>query len=75
MKNMYLTVCQKAESQAEKAGFQFYTSTSNEDHGQGVIMINNKKESPFNGECLDLFEDGTIHHYSQFKGVELKFKF
>ena len=66
--------------QAIKAGFEDYCNTYNEDGLQGTIFTNTKTGSPFNGEVLDIFEDGTFTHYSQFADNHphyspLKFKF
>ena len=40
--------------------FEDYCNTYNEDGLQGVIFTNTKTGSPFNGEVLDIFEDGTF---------------
>lgn len=61
--------------QAVKAGFEDYCNTYNEYGLQGTIFTNTKKGSQFDGEVLDIFEDGTFTHYGQFKGQSLRFKF
>lgn len=53
-------------NQAIKAGFTVYCNTYNDDGVCGSILTNIKPNSPFNGEVLDIFEDGTFTHSSQF---------
>lgn len=59
---------------AVNEGFEEYCSTTNEYGTSGIILTNTRMDSPFNGEVLDIFEDGTHVHYSQFKGQALKFR-
>lgn len=74
-------------SQAQKAGFEIYSDTFKYADGVagericGSILTNTKKNSPYDGEVLDLFEDDTYEHYSQFnqnhphyKPVSFQFK-
>lgn len=61
--------------QAFAAGFEDYCNTYTQEGLQGLILTNTKKDSPYDGEVLDIFEDGTFTHYAQFKGQDLKFKF
>lgn len=62
-------------NQLEAAGFKLYVDTRNENGVTGSIMTNTDENSPFSGEVLDVFEDGTFAHYSQFKAADLHFKF
>lgn len=66
---MKKTNCLNAVSQLHNAGFESYVA-SNE-----VEIFVATRGSNFYGECIDLFNDGTFDHYTQFKGRELKFKF
>lgn len=59
---------------ANKAGFEIYCNTSNEDNIPGTILTNTNPKSPYNGECIDLFENGTFIQYSQFKGQATTYK-
>lgn len=61
-------------ARAEKAGFQIYCDTRNEDSVCGTILTNTLLSSPYNGECIDLFEDGTYFQYCQFKHQQPIFK-
>lgn len=65
-----MTQYQQRIAAAEKAGFEFYVLTWNEDGVTGCILTNTNPKSPFNGECIDLFEDGTYEQYCQFKGQQ-----
>lgn len=51
----------------EKAGFTMYCNTSNDAGSPGSILTNTDIKSPYNGECVDLFEDNSFHQYCQFK--------
>lgn len=55
---------------AINAGFEIYTDTSNEDGVPGTILTNTDRNSPYCGECIDLFEDGSHFGYSQLKGTK-----
>lgn len=67
--------------QAIKAGFEEHQGTYKYADGvsgkiiEGSILLNTKPTSQFNGEVLDIYEDGSFDHYSQFKGTSLNFKF
>lgn len=58
---------------AEKAGFEVYCDTSNE-NCRGTILTNTQLKSPYNGECIDIFEDGTFEQYCQLKGQTPTYK-
>jgi len=64
---------QQRITHAINAGFEIYTNTWNE-NGEGAILINNQKDSIYEGECLDIFEDGSYRQYCQFKGQQPSFK-
>jgi len=55
-------------NKALMAGFDEYTETKNAAGSWGVILTNTDTNSPYNGECIDLFEDGSFVQYCQFKG-------
>ena len=48
---------------AENAGFDVYLVLKD-----CTILTNTKVKSPYNGECIDIFEDGRIEQYCQFPG-------
>lgn len=62
-------------NQALNAGFEMYCDTRNDSNVRGIILTNTRKDSDYNGEVIDLFEDGTFVQYGQFKGLQPQFKF
>lgn len=59
---------------AQRAGFNIYCDTISDDGVFGTTLTNTNPSSKYNGECIDIFENDTYEHYSQFKEQELKFK-
>ena len=59
---------------AINAGFEVYCDTRNDDNIPGTILTNTNPKSQYNGECIDLFENGTFDQYSQFKGQSPTYK-
>jgi hypothetical protein len=64
----------KMISQLRKAGFEFHCHAVVQDGPEGQIFIN-KKGARFDGEVVDIFEDGSHTIWSPFPGVVPKFKF
>lgn len=68
------TDCFNPVSQLHKANFESYVEGIGDDGEEFEIFVAHE-QSDFFGECIDLYNDGTYTHYSQFKEQELKFKF
>lgn len=62
-------------TQARNAGFEDYSDTRNDENICGTILTNTNPKSLYNGEVLEIFENGTHAHYSQFKHARLLFSF
>lgn len=58
---------------ATKSGFEIYTTHYGND-GECTIMTNTDPKSPFNGECIDIWENGHYEQYSQFKGHPVNYR-
>lgn len=54
---------------ALKAGFDIYV-TSVTDGCECTILTNTDITSPYNGECLDIWEEGQYEQYAQHKGQQ-----
>ena len=69
------TLFQKRISELEKAGFEFYVNTENQDDGcKGVIYTNTKEDSLYSLEVIDLYENDKYEIYHQM-GCKCNFKF
>ena len=65
---------QQRISAAEKAGFKIYLDTTNAYGSPGTILCNTETGNPYDGECVDIFEDGTFEQYTQFPGQKPVYK-
>lgn len=52
---------------AIKADFEIYLTHVADDF-ECTILTNTNPKSQYNGECLDLWENGQYEQYTQFKG-------
>lgn len=64
----------RKSKQFDSAGFEFHVNTWKQDGADGQIFLA-RQGSEFDGEVVDLFEDGAHEIYSQFKGQTPKFQF
>lgn len=64
-----MTTYQQRIHNAQKAGFEVYVSIQ-KDNAEGTILFNTDVSSPYNGECIDIYEDGSYEQYCQFKGQQ-----
>jgi len=58
---------------ALKAGFEIYL-THTADGCECTILTNTVTNSPHNGECLDIWEEGQYQQYAQFKEQQPTYK-
>lgn len=58
------------------AGFEFHDIIiDSQDQPEGAVFVNLAPSSPYYGQCVDLYQDGTFVPYCQKKGRKPTFKF